>query len=249
MNYSLHTIEFVSPILAEMSTCQRPSTFVIEGIIGSGKSTILQLLSADVNLSADFAFKEEPFDSFTNYQGLDILQLFYRRHCDAFFFQSLVQKSQLVSQMAEQHRESLGRRLVYERSPHTTCAFVDWLEARGQLSTAQRKILVAESEAHLAISTLPPSQHVGLIYLEAPPTLALTRIAMRSRPGEETIELKELQLLNQQFHNLLYNDRSRWGAVHHIKITSERTSPAQVAHRVKQVLKEMSMQTYSVSEV
>jgi hypothetical protein len=95
---------------------------------------------------------------------------------------------------------------------------------------------------------LPPRCNVGIKYLDNPIEVAFSHIKTRARPGEEVLTTADLILLRNEFHDLLLRDHKKWGAVHHVSITSDNVTIKQLSNQVKGILqKEMRPQNYSES--
>ena len=101
--------ENINPEEFSQSVEGRPFTVIVEGNIGSGKSTFLDHYR---NLS-DFAVFQEPVDKWRDLDGHNLLELMYtdpRRH--SYTFQSFVQLT-----MAQLHAAKTNKRIkMIERS-------------------------------------------------------------------------------------------------------------------------------------
>lgn len=210
---------------------------VIEGLIGSGKSTTIKKLAADVSLQSRFFFEEEPFESFTNYSGHNLVKDYYEGKCDPTYFESMVHKSVLVRDMkAAKKARTTGLTPVLERSSWTTAVFVNWLEAAGLLTSHDLVLLLAEFAEHCIFAGIPDMSQVGVIYLKN--DFAEERTRQRGLPWEQCLTHEQFQQLSDTFTSNLSARRLGFGALHTVLIASRNITRDQVASHVKRIIEE-----------
>lgn len=170
----------------------------IEGNIGSGKTTLIQLLSKRITSPV----LEEPVSLWNNVRdesGRNVLQAFYADKTRvAFVFQMLALFSRfemLISSVKS------SRRVVVERSIHADrYVFAETLFKNGYMTMLEHTVYLLY--CNYFIKQLP--EHV-MIYLDTAPTECLHRIKLRGRAGEEGITLQDLEELRGGHDVLLRN--------------------------------------------
>jgi deoxyadenosine/deoxycytidine kinase len=175
--------------------------YSIEGNIGSGKSTFLAQLKKEY--SERFVFVPEPVDEWKTIvdpeTGKNKIELFYgdmKTH--AFSFQMMAYISRL-SYIKQTIRENHGKHLIVERSLYTDKnVFAKMLHEDGLISPTDYQIYTRWFE-HF-IQDLP---EIKYIYIQTAPTVALDRIRIRNRSGEEGINLEYIQRCHQMHEQWL----------------------------------------------
>ena len=184
--------ENINPEEFSQSVEGRPFTVIVEGNIGSGKSTFLDHYR---NLS-DFAVFQEPVDKWRDLDGHNLLELMYtdpRRH--SYTFQSFVQLT-----MAQLHAAKTKKRIkMMERSLWSArYVFAENLLRSKNMATSEFEVLKAWFEF---LRGCPKEVDLSVdlvIYLRTSPEVAYQRLKARARSEEKIVSLEYLQDL----HNL-----------------------------------------------
>lgn len=164
----------------------------LEGNIGSGKTTVLQIISK----MTDFTVIPEPIDNWSNLKGINLLQNSYTDPKEHFFtLQMYIYLTQLQS-----YHMTPGQIRIFERSPHSSHKV--FVEGRKQ-HFDQAKTEVCNEWYKLLVNNNPISFDLDLIlYIKTHPEIALDRIIKRGRHEEKDLSLKtisELHLLHEQW--------------------------------------------------
>jgi len=184
--------ENINPADSTHSIERRPFTVIVEGNIGSGKSTFLDHYR---NLS-DFAVFQEPVEKWRDLDGHNLLQLMYTdpsRH--SYTFQSFVQLT-----MAQLHTAKTNRRIkIMERSLWSArYVFAENLLRSQKMAPSEFEVLKAWFEF---LRGCPKEVDLSVdlvIYLRTSPEVAYQRLKARARSEEKIVSLEYLQDL----HNL-----------------------------------------------
>jgi len=167
--------------------------FSIEGNIGSGKSTLVNLLEQTITTLADkpIVYVLEPVDVWTSIKdnnGKDILQKFYDdQHKYAFSFQMMAYISRL-SLLKRTIRENPTAVIITERSIFTDKeVFVKMLYDEDKIEEVNYQIYMRWFDEFVN-----DIQIAGLIYVNTTPEKSKERVDIRSREGEN-IPLEYLQ--------------------------------------------------------
>jgi deoxyguanosine kinase len=186
-------------VITMMQQQQTPS-IIVEGNIGAGKSTFLQLIKDQLRLPVIF----EPHQK---WQGVDgqhnLLDAFYREPQRwAYTFQTYAFISRIMEQerYTQQHR---GQLLIIERSVFSDrYCFAKTAYENGNMTLLEWK-LYQEWFAWLVERYLP--QPTGFIYLKTDPVVCHGRMAKRNRSEEQTVSLAYLQQLHEEHERWLIN--------------------------------------------
>lgn len=137
----------------------------IEGLIGVGKSTVLEILAA-----YNYDVRPEPLDAWT------LLTQFYReRSANAFAFEAQV----LCSYCHDDFGRARTNTVVMERSPDSAVdVFARMLRDEGHLSNSEWAHLKALQQ------NLPIKAADAFVYLSAPTDVCKRRIDTRQRASE-----------------------------------------------------------------
>jgi deoxynucleoside kinase len=177
---------------------RKPFTVLVEGNIGCGKSTLLNYFSKH---SSDVTVLEEPVERWRNFQGCNLLQLFYQNtEKYSLLFQSVVQLSMLNNHLYTSDRPIK----IMERSIYSNFVFTTNLFNNGNLRKEEYDTL-----AHY-LQFLVNSPELGvkvdlIIYLRTSPEQAMARIQSRARPEEIDIKLSYLKQLHDLHESWLLN--------------------------------------------
>lgn len=176
--------------------------YIVEGNIGTGKSTFLKKLQqsiilADVTLEAvDYWQKEN--------HGASILQNFYQDPKKwAYSMESLSLKTRIKEHVALQDSKTPK---IIERSIYSGYhCFAKNSYEQGFLNTLEWNIYNSWFQFATAKKCLPP---YGFIYLQADPHVSYQRTIKRDRKAEKSISLQYLQQIHQKHEDFLINKTS-----------------------------------------
>ena len=169
--------------------------YALEGNIGAGKTTILQIMSKHFK---DVEFIEEPVKEWQNLGGMNLLDSFYtdpKRWGFSFESYSMLTKIQALLKAANSDKPTI----IIERSILSNKVFMDISEELGKLDKMEYCMLMNTYEFYI--------QHVypqieGIIYLDTPVDECIRRITKRNRGEECSIEKSYLELLKKKFDEL-----------------------------------------------
>ncbi len=199
----------------------------VEGTVGVGKSTVLQLLSREPG----FVVLPEPLEEWKGpVAGSNLLRDIYSPHpANKGELPAALMRLQLLIQATLHEREVQARQIlegspssivVLERAPSSALVF---LEASPDLDRRDREVL-----QRLVRSQLRCQPEEGRsVLLTAEPTTLLARVRGRARPEEEGIKGRYIQELDEKFTSLALE--RGW-----LIIDTTRLSPRLVADRVLQ---------------
>ncbi|CAH1954897.1 unnamed protein product [Acanthoscelides obtectus] len=174
----------------------RPFTAVVEGNIGSGKTTFLKHFSRYDNV-AIFA---EPIDMWRNCNGYNLLEYMYT---DAkkwsFTFQSYVQLT-----MLRIHQKKIVQPIkLMERSVYSArFCFVEKMQRDGLMLPPSVSVI---DEWFKYITSMEDTAVDLVVYLRTTPEVAYERILKRNRSEERTVPYDYIQALHEIHENWLYN--------------------------------------------
>ena len=171
--------------------------YIIEGNIGSGKSTVVDALSKDLRIETI----QEPVDvweSIKDDDGKSLLDMYYqdpKRFC--YLFQTITFKTRMQSLDFEQQKDIR----VSERSIMTDKnIFMKCLDEMGYMSAVERNSYYIWYDWLQAKMNRRPD---AIIYIRADPETCLKRICHRNRTGESNISLDYLQTLHNKHEEWL----------------------------------------------
>ena len=166
--------------------------FSIEGNIGSGKSTLIDLLKKQKG----YCFLPEPVDVWNEIKdssGVTILEKYYKDPKKyAFSFQMMAYITRL--DIIKKHIVDNDTILITERSIYTDREiFAKMLHQNGDIEDVEYNIYLRWFDEFSTI-------HLdGIIYIKTTPEICLSRVEKRNRKGEESIPLSYLQMCHT-FH-------------------------------------------------
>jgi len=176
--------------------------YSIEGNIGSGKSTLMSYLKA--NLSPDrFVCIEEPVSVWTdikNNKGDNILSLFYldkKKYSFSFQMLAFISRLSIIKKTIENDKLlGLDRIIIVERSCFTDKnVFAKMLYDNGFIEDVEYQIYLMWFEEFSYINN-----SIRYIYVNTSPKICYNRISKRLRNGENKIELAYLEQC-AKYHN------------------------------------------------
>lgn len=181
-----------------------PPVVSIEGNIGSGKSTIIELIKQRFKDNKSVAFLSEPVDVWREIKdndGVDLLTNFYKdQEKFSFHFQMAAYISR-VSAITKIQENPQIKLIIVERSIWTDKnVFAKMLYDDGKISKLEYNIYLKWFDEFSKLIN-----HSLNIYIKTTPEVAFERVKKRNRSGE-TIPLEYLQKCNR-YHNdwLNYN--------------------------------------------
>ena len=176
-------------------TICRPISIVVEGNIGSGKSTFLKKCLT----LKDFTVLLEPVDKWTLVAGKhNLLKLMYD-FCKDYLFIFQVFTNFTLFQNHLLHVETKFK--IQERSILSAkYVFLILTEVRSMLTSIQLDVLfdIISSQEKLTSIDL-------LVYIKTPPTICLNRIRDRNRDGESSISFKYLKQLHDLHEEWMFS--------------------------------------------
>ncbi|KAF6254953.1 P-loop containing nucleoside triphosphate hydrolase protein, partial [Scenedesmus sp. NREL 46B-D3] len=170
---------------------RRPLRICIDGNIGSGKSTIMDMLYDTLPLS-EWQVMTEPILHWE-----DLLAPFYQAplHSNAKeALAALLQVQVLCAYSIETPTQDQAPWVVMERGPWSSLAV--FLPAQELPHAFERVVYDA---AHCMGDTLTKALPTAVIYLKAEPEACLQRVNSRQRAGEEGMTLSYLQSLHNAY--------------------------------------------------
>lgn len=198
----------------------RPIYIVIEGLVGSGKTTLCERLAE--SLDSCFRVLPEPVDAFQSYKNYNPLQLAYENpiHNAAIAQVHIIQSSyKFYSKILSAEYPGVTH-LITERSMESPLVFIETNKTRKIHSEFVGDFL---KDFCLKFSEQVPPPNV-IIYLNAHPELCLDRIAARSRIGEQHCDLEYLTLMSSAYDAYLQECLSqRQVLLHRVSITPKRS--------------------------
>ncbi|XP_055849482.1 deoxynucleoside kinase isoform X2 [Episyrphus balteatus] len=177
----------------------QPFTVLIEGNIGSGKTTFLNHFNKFQN---DICLLTEPVEKWRNCNGVNLLELMYTEpHRWAMPFQSYVTLTMLQS-----HTLTTNKKVkLMERSIFSSrYCFVENLYSNNTLHEGMYQIL---DEWYKFIEKSIHIQADLIVYLRTSPEIVYERMKKRARSEESCVPLKYLQELHELHENWLIHER------------------------------------------
>lgn len=182
----------------------------VEGNIGSGKSTFLDMLKMKYANNQDIVFLDEPLDAWskiTDENGTTMLEKFYNdkeKHSFAFQMMAYISRLSQLKKTIEKFPNSI---IVTERSLLTDKhVFAKMLYDDGFIEEAHYKIYLEWFD------TFSKEMEVKkLIYLKTNPEKSHERMRKRNRTGE-TIPLSYIECCHQ-YHEMWINNFPRYNVL------------------------------------
>ncbi|XP_015037412.1 deoxynucleoside kinase [Drosophila pseudoobscura] len=177
----------------------QPFTVLIEGNIGSGKTTYLNHFE---KYRDEICLLTEPVEKWRNVNGVNLLERMYKEPKKwAMPFQSYVTLT-----MLQAHTAPTDKKLkIMERSIFSSrYCFVENMHRNGSLETGMYNTL---QEWYKFIEESIHVQADLIIYLRTSPEVAHERIRQRARSEESCVPLKYLQELHELHEDWLIHNR------------------------------------------
>ena len=175
-----------------------PEVVVIQGNIGSGKTTLIRRLEEILTPLIRCEFTNEPSHHWTSFAGHNLLKEAYNDPTKTFTLQNRVLQTYHDIEVSPFKQGSFLR--VMDRSFYTANVFIKVLTERNILTHEQKSVL-DEWMRILRGSHITPT---SVIYIRTPPHVCLERIRMRGRDGENNISLPYLEALHEA-HDQAFN--------------------------------------------
>ena len=176
----------------------RPRIVTIEGNIGAGKTTLVNLLKEKYKNDDRIVFLEEPVDTWEKItqDGKNILELFYENQQKySFPFQILAYTTRLQllkNEIKRAMKNSNIKTIVMERSLEADRnIFAKMLYDDGMIEPSMFQIYTKMSDDGLREYSAD-----AIIWLDTDPEACFARIKTRNREGEESISKKYLDRLD-----------------------------------------------------
>lgn len=179
------------PSWSELRNRQRPFTVFVEGIVGTGKSTLLKPFKKYPMMDV----LPEPVSKWQNLNGSDLLQLIY----DDPKRWGLAQESYVQLTMLEEHLRSGSIFKAMERSVHSARhCFAEYFYRSGNMQYVEYSVIDAW------YNFLNNNELTGfnldadiIFYLQTDPSIAYQRVKSRGRSEENSISMEFLQGLHR----------------------------------------------------
>lgn len=177
-------------------TYYKPFTVLVEGNIGSGKSTFLSYFSKFNYVT----ILKEPVHKWRNVKGQNLLELLYNDpERWGMAFQSYVQLTQMENHLNTSHQPiKLMERSIYSAQ----FCFAEHLHNSKKLHSLEYETLTQWFHFLTNSPTFPLKVDL-IIYLRTKPETALQRVIARGREEESNIQLSFLQEIHQLHDNWL----------------------------------------------
>lgn len=165
----------------------------VEGLIGCGKSTILEVVK---NYEPFVEVHFEPVDKFCDVNGENLLQLMYEKPKKwGSSFQNHVLNSLLPTHL-DPPEDPKAKLKVVERSIHSSrFVFMEAFLENGHLSPIEYQILRDRYE--LIVKLQPNVKLDHIIYAKCSPGKSIERVAKRGRVEEKNLTLSYLKGLER----------------------------------------------------
>ena len=196
-----------SPKLMTPKVHPRPFTVIVEGNIGSGKTTFLSHFSRHIapsNVSVDIL--TEPVDKWRNIEGHNLLQLMYEDPSRwSLAFQSYAQLTMMQNHVKKTNAPvKLMERSIYSGRR----CFIENLYRTGKLPGSEYSVLDEWFRFLTSGGTLCPFD-LGVdlvVYLRTTPEVAWERVRARARSEEMVIPIEYLRVLHELHEEWLMSE-------------------------------------------
>jgi deoxyadenosine/deoxycytidine kinase len=215
----------------------QPIIITLDGNIGAGKSTLLDAIKEHLPSVTVIPEPVGEWMTMTNEHGESLLKLFYKdKRRWAYTFQNAAILTRLLhtQRILSTWKHTPGKLpiIITERSVLTDRhVFADMLHADGIIDDLEWRLYLKWYEAYAA--DLPIR---GIIHLNTSTTTSSSRIKIRGRDGEESIELAYLEQLDTQ-HN-------KWVSNTDLPCLQIHTEPGTLMTDVVSQIEEWVLKTY-----
>lgn len=181
----------------------------IEGNIGTGKTTLFEILKDHYKDNPNIIFISEPVDKWiklTDTDGENILEKFYKdqsRWSYSFQMHAFITRSKEIL-----NYHTSDKIIISERSVLTDHnVFADLLHKQNKISELEWKLYI--EWFNWLTDTNPEIKPDKYIYLKADPNISYERIKKRTRAEESNIPLEYIKDVSNQHDNWLLNIESK----------------------------------------
>ena len=180
----------------------------VEGNIGAGKSSIVDILLNRLNVNKSTVLLQEPVKQWTDLKesnGQNILELFYQnpdRWSYSFQMNAFITRLKLIEEAIKKNPESL---IITERTVQTdrNC-FAKELYSTSNISELEWKLYNEWYHWLIDKTKLNPS---AIIYLKVSPKICEERIKKRDRKEELSVPIEYLEKIHKRHEDWL-NERT-----------------------------------------
>lgn len=178
--------------------------YSIEGNIGSGKSTLVNILKDIFKNDNTVVFMDEPvgiWESIQDKEGENIIEKFYgNTQKYAFSFQMMAYISR-ISMLKKMIKNNYGKTIICERSVYTDRnVFAKMLYDCGDIEEVNYQIYMKWFDEFVEDVKI-----AGIIYVQANPEISYERVIKRARKGE-TIPQEYLSACHQYHEDWILNE-------------------------------------------
>jgi deoxycitidine kinase len=179
-------------------------TFIIQGNIASGKTTLCKLLDTD---RAEVIY--EPVDKWINLtdsNNNNILKLYYddkERYAYTFQTYAFLTRAKLLKEKQKKPLRFMERCIMTDKH-----IFAKALYDTKIMSELEWKMYKDWSEWIYNDIVQNNGEPTGYIYIRCEPEISYERLKYRSRSEEDTVPLEYLQLLHKYHDDWLLNDKN-----------------------------------------
>ena len=156
----------------------RPAIVCVEGLIGAGKTKLLQ----SVSLTETLHVIQEPVEEFRSMGQYNPLEIMYSNPSETITVQAYIQG--VLRKHWEKHLTS-DQILLTERTPYSTNIFSKHLRDKGVLTQFQYDYLDHQMQETIEALNLPALGCDKLFFLDVPVEVCLDRVAKRGRQEEQ----------------------------------------------------------------
>lgn len=179
--------------------------YSIEGNIGSGKSTLVNILKTVERNNKDIIFMDEPvhiWENIKDEEDNNIIEKFYgntKKYAFSFQMMAYISRISMLKDIIKKHP---GKTIICERSVYTDKnVFAKMLYDSGDIEEVNYQIYMKWFDEFVNDININ-----GLIYVKADADTSYKRVLKRNRKGE-TIPLQYLEKCNEYHDNWIYNEK------------------------------------------
>jgi deoxyadenosine/deoxycytidine kinase len=181
--------------------------YVVEGNIGSGKSTFIEEIS---KIRSNVIVIQEPVEQWYAIKDENNVSIFshYYKNPEkfAFMFQMNVLSSR-ISAIRDAYAKNPQSVLIFERSIMTDKnVFVHTLHESGILSYIELQVFNSIYDNVVKMLSFESFEIDRIIYLQCQPLIAHERIRKRKRIGEDGISLQYIEALHERHESWLLHE-------------------------------------------